>query len=164
MATPLLGQVPSSQIEVNQRTYQVTFTVTEHLVADVILGFDVLRQYHSVTLELGGEGPKTVICGGINELVFPINERKSPLRPYSPIQSKVQNQSLQKCAATNSKTSLPSKPRLPACSLRAKFEFQRSWACTSLCRLGRTQATDGDRLFADNKSPYGFPSQICKTC
>ena len=59
------------KIELNQRTYQVTFTVVKHLIADVILGLDVLRQHHSVRLELCGDQPETVKCAGINELVFP---------------------------------------------------------------------------------------------
>ena len=54
-----------AEIEVNQKTYQVVFTVSKHLVEDVILGLDVLRHHYSVRLELGGDQPETVICAGI---------------------------------------------------------------------------------------------------
>ena len=54
-----------AKIEVNQKTYQVLFTVAKHLVADVILGLDVLRQHHSVRLELGGDRPETVIFAAV---------------------------------------------------------------------------------------------------
>ena len=60
-----------AKIEVNQKTYQVLFTVAKDLVADVILGLDVLRQHHSVRLELGGDRPETVIPTGLKELEFP---------------------------------------------------------------------------------------------
>ena len=60
-----------AKIEVNQMTYHVLFTVAKHLVADVTLGLDVLRQHHSVRLELGGDRPETVISAGLKELEFP---------------------------------------------------------------------------------------------
>ena len=59
-----------AKIEVNQKTYQILFTVAKHLVADVILGLDVLRQHHYVRLELGGDRPETVISTGLKELEF----------------------------------------------------------------------------------------------
>ena len=48
--------------EVIQKTYQVTFTVAKHLVADVVLEVDVLRQHDSVRLELGGGPSENVVC------------------------------------------------------------------------------------------------------
>ena len=44
-----------AKIEVNQRTYQLTFTIAKPLFAEVILGLDVLRQHHSFRLEVGGD-------------------------------------------------------------------------------------------------------------
>ena len=69
-----------AKIEVNQKTYQVLFTVAKHLVADVILGLDVLRQHHSVRLELGGDRPETVISAGLKELEFPAMKIAPPTR------------------------------------------------------------------------------------
>ena len=60
-----------AKIEVNQKSAQVTVTVAKHLVEDVFLGLHVLRQHRAVRLELGGDQPETVLCAGINELVFP---------------------------------------------------------------------------------------------
>ena len=53
-----------AKIEANQKTYQVLFTVAIHLVADVILGLDVLPQHHSVRLELGGDRPEMINLPG----------------------------------------------------------------------------------------------------
>ena len=60
--------IAQAKIEMNQKTYY-TFTVAKHL-ADVILGLDVLRQHHSVILELGGDQPEAVISARLNQLVF----------------------------------------------------------------------------------------------
>ena len=54
-----------AKIEVNLKTYQDAFTVAKHLVADVLLGFDVLRQHHTVRLELRGDRAETVIFAGL---------------------------------------------------------------------------------------------------
>ena len=67
-----------AKIEVNQKTYQVLFTVAKHLVADDILGLDVLRQHHSVRLELGGDRPETVISAGLKKLEFPAKKIAPP--------------------------------------------------------------------------------------
>ena len=40
----VLSGTAEAKIEVNQRNYRVTFTVAIHLVGDIILGLDVLRQ------------------------------------------------------------------------------------------------------------------------
>ena len=66
-----------AKIEVNQKNYHEVFTVAKHLVADLILGLDVLRQHHCFKLELCGEQPETVLCVGVNELVFPVMATKS---------------------------------------------------------------------------------------
>ena len=63
-------------------------------------------------------------------------KRKSPLRPNSPVQSKVQKQSLQNCVVTNRKTSLSRSPRLGAFSMRAYSSFN-----VSLADTGGSQAT-----------------------
>ena len=68
-------------------------------------------------------------------------KRKSPLRPNSPVQSKVQKQSLQNCVVTNRKTSLSRSSRLDASSMRAYSSFNVSLADTRVCRYGGSQAT-----------------------
>ena len=45
--------------------------VAKPLVAKVFLGLDVLRQHHSVRLELGSDQPETVIYTELNELALP---------------------------------------------------------------------------------------------
>ena len=106
-----------AKIEVNQRAYQVTFTVAKHLVADVIHVLDVLRQHHSVRLELRGDRPETVICAGINELLFP----ELKIAPPTIFSSSVYGAKL---IATKSRRHKPQDvafmdSELPACSLRA---------------------------------------------
>ena len=99
-----------AKIEVNQKTYQFFFTVAKDLVADVILGLDVLRQHHSVRLELGGETRDDYIyrAQGIGVL-----------QPYFPKQFIVPNRLLQNRVVTNRKTSPSWSQRLTECSLKA---------------------------------------------
>ena len=106
-----------AKIKVNQKTYQVVFTVAKHLVADVILGLDVLRQHHSVRLELGGDRPETVICAGLNELAFPATKIAPSTIFSNSVYSGIPIATNR--VVTNRKTSPSWNPRLTACSLRA---------------------------------------------
>ena len=74
-----------AKIVVNQKNYQVAFIVAKHLVADVILRLDVLRQHHSVNLELDSDQPETDIYAGVNVLAFLAMKISPPTMLFSSV-------------------------------------------------------------------------------
>ena len=67
-------------IVMNKNEYNVAFTVARSLVADVIIGLDVLRRHHEVNLMFNGHRPKTsLICASSTQSGFPTMQIDPPV-------------------------------------------------------------------------------------
>ncbi|XP_075256708.1 uncharacterized protein LOC142349181 [Convolutriloba macropyga] len=67
-------------IVMNKNQYNVAFTVARSLVADVIIGLDVLRRHHEVNLMFNGHRPKTsLICASSTQPGFPTMQIDPPV-------------------------------------------------------------------------------------